>query len=214
MYICLHYSLHGYIFITLQVHFYTTVNQCVNKSIRQWTTEASKIRPFSTKGIRLSVELQDNSCFFFCFVQSLEDNFTKLCCAKRVEMKANGNYHRKIIQRLPNTNGSFVLVLDFRHGQHTFLYIARITELSFGAVTWSISTNSPSLIHKSSKLDGMESLPLPSMVITVRFMPFLPLQANAPWFDFQRQICHGQVCCLSPWRISVSWWYSCDRESC
>lgn len=35
MYICLPYSLHGYIFITLQVHFYTTVNQCVNKSIRQ-----------------------------------------------------------------------------------------------------------------------------------------------------------------------------------
>ena len=179
MYICLHYSLHGYIFITLQVHFYTTVNQCVNKSIRQWTTEASKIRPFSTKGIRLSVELQDNSCFLFCFVQSLEDNFTKLCCAKRVETKANGNYHRKIIQRLPNTNGSFVLALDFRHRQHTFLYIARITELNFGAVTWSISTNSPSLIHKSSKLDGMESLPLPSTVITVRFMPFLPLQANA-----------------------------------
>ncbi len=25
MYICLHYSLHGYIFITLQVHFYTTI---------------------------------------------------------------------------------------------------------------------------------------------------------------------------------------------
>ena len=87
MYICLHYSLHGYIFITLQVHFYTTVNQCVNKSIRQWTTEASKIRPFSTKGIRLSVELQDNSCFLFCFVQSLENNITKLCCAKEWRRK-------------------------------------------------------------------------------------------------------------------------------
>ena len=35
MYICLHYSLHGYFFIKLQAHFYTTVNQCVNKSIRQ-----------------------------------------------------------------------------------------------------------------------------------------------------------------------------------
>ena len=35
MYICLHAFLHGYFFITLQVHFYTTVNQYVNKSIRQ-----------------------------------------------------------------------------------------------------------------------------------------------------------------------------------
>ena len=35
MYICLHYSLHGYFFIKLQAHFYTTVNQYVNKSIRQ-----------------------------------------------------------------------------------------------------------------------------------------------------------------------------------
>ena len=35
IYICLHYSLHGYFFIKLQAHFYTTVNQCVNKSIRQ-----------------------------------------------------------------------------------------------------------------------------------------------------------------------------------
>ena len=131
MYICLHYSLHGYFFIKLQAHFYTTVNQCVNKSIRQRTTEASKIRPFSTKGIRPSVELQDNSCFLFCFVQSLEDNFTKLCCAKRVETKANGNYHRKIIQRLPNTNGSFVLALDFRHRQHTFFIYSSYHRVEF-----------------------------------------------------------------------------------
>ena len=89
------------------------------------------IRPFSTKGIRLSVELQDNSCFLFCFVQSLEDNFTKLCCAKRVETKANGNYHRKIIQRLPNTNGSFVLVLDFRHRQHTFFIYSSYHRVEF-----------------------------------------------------------------------------------
>ena len=34
MYICLHYSLHGYIFITLQVHFYTTVN---NRSVKDTT---------------------------------------------------------------------------------------------------------------------------------------------------------------------------------
>ena len=54
-------------------------------------------------------------------------------------------------------------------------YIDLITAWSFGAVTWSISTNSPSLIHKSFKLDGMESSPFPSMVITVLFMPFLPL---------------------------------------
>ena len=60
------------------------------------------------------------------------------------------------------------------------LYIDLITTWSFGAVTWSISTNSPQLIHKSFKLDGMESSPFPSMVITVLFMPFLPLQANAP----------------------------------
>lgn len=34
MYICLYYSLHGYIFITLQVHFYTTVN---NRSVKDTT---------------------------------------------------------------------------------------------------------------------------------------------------------------------------------
>ena len=30
------------------------------------------------------------------------------------------------------------------------------------------------------KLDGMESIPFPSIVIVVLFIPFLPLQANAP----------------------------------
>ena len=59
-------------------------------------------------------------------------------------------------------------------------YIDLITAWSFGAVTWSISTNSPSLIHKSFKLDGMESSPFPSTVITVLFMPFPPLSAYAP----------------------------------
>ena len=34
MHICLHYSLHVYIFITLQVHFYTTVN---NRSVKDTT---------------------------------------------------------------------------------------------------------------------------------------------------------------------------------
>ena len=35
MHICLHTSLHGYFFIKLQLHFHTTMNQYVNKSIRQ-----------------------------------------------------------------------------------------------------------------------------------------------------------------------------------
>ena len=60
------------------------------------------------------------------------------------------------------------------------LYMALITAVSFGAVTYSISINSLSLIHKFSKLDGMDSIPFPSTVITVLFMPSLPLQANAP----------------------------------
>ena len=60
------------------------------------------------------------------------------------------------------------------------LYIDLITAWSFGAVTWSISTNSLSLIHKSCKLDGMDNIPFPSTVITVLFMPFPPLSAYAP----------------------------------
>jgi uncharacterized membrane protein len=62
MYICLHYSLHGYFFIKLQAHFYTIVNQYVNKSIRQEIIEASKMRPFLAKSICSTVELQDNGC--------------------------------------------------------------------------------------------------------------------------------------------------------
>ena len=42
MHICLHTSLHGYFFIKLQLHFHTTMNQYVNKSIRQRIIEASK----------------------------------------------------------------------------------------------------------------------------------------------------------------------------
>ena len=68
MYICLHYSLHGYFFIKLQAHFYTTVNQYVNKSIRQEIIEASKKRPYLAKGIYSSIELQYNGCFLFCSV--------------------------------------------------------------------------------------------------------------------------------------------------
>lgn len=68
MYICLHYSLHGYFFIKLQAHFYTTVNQYVNKSIRQEIIEASKKRPYLAKGICSSIELQYNGCFLFCSV--------------------------------------------------------------------------------------------------------------------------------------------------
>ena len=131
MHICLHTSLHGYFFIKLQLHFHTTMNQYVNNSIRQRIIEASKKRPFSTKGISPSIELQDNVCFLFCSVQSLDDGITKLCCAKRVETKANGNYHRKIIQRLPNTNGSFVLALDFRHRQHTFFIYSSYHRVEF-----------------------------------------------------------------------------------
>ena len=48
MHICLRTSLHGYFFIKLQLHFHTTMNQYVNKSIRQRIIEASKKRPFST----------------------------------------------------------------------------------------------------------------------------------------------------------------------
>ena len=73
------------------------------------------------------------------------------------------------------------------------LYIDLITAWSFMAVTWSISTNSPSLIHKSCKLDGMDNIPFPSTVITVLFMPFPPLSAYAPWFDFQKLICHAPI---------------------
>ena len=73
------------------------------------------------------------------------------------------------------------------------LYIDLITAWSFMAVTWSISTNSPSLIHKSCKLDGMDNIPFPSTVITVIFMPFPPLSAYAPWFDFQKLICHAPI---------------------
>ena len=71
------------------------------------------MRPFLAKGICSSVELQDNGCFLFCSVQSIDDCITKLCCTKRVETKGNDNYHRKTIQRLPNTNESFVLALNF-----------------------------------------------------------------------------------------------------
>ena len=84
MHICLHTSLHGYFFIKLQLHFHTTMNQYVNKSIRQRIIEASKKRPFSTKGISPSIELQDNVCFLFCSVQSLDDGITKLCRTIRV----------------------------------------------------------------------------------------------------------------------------------
>ena len=84
MHICLHTSLHGYFFIKLQLHFHTTMNQYVNKSIRQRIIEASKKRPFSTKGISPSIELQDNVCFLFCSVQSLDDGITKLCRNIRV----------------------------------------------------------------------------------------------------------------------------------
>ena len=55
MHICLHTSLHGYFFIKLQLHFHTTMNQYVNKSILQRIIEASKKRPFSTKGISPSI---------------------------------------------------------------------------------------------------------------------------------------------------------------
>ena len=79
-----HTSLHGYFFIKLQLHFHTTMNQYVNKSIRQRIIEASKKRPFSTKGISPSIELQDNVCFLFCSVQSLDDGITKLCRTIRV----------------------------------------------------------------------------------------------------------------------------------
>ena len=84
MHICLHTSLHGYFFIKLQLHFHTTMNQYVNKSILQRIIEASKKRPFSTKGISPSIELQDNVCFLFCSVQSLDDGITKLCRTIRV----------------------------------------------------------------------------------------------------------------------------------
>ena len=56
MHICLHTSLHGYFFIKLQLHFHTIMNQYINKSIRQRIIEASKKRPFSTKGISPSIE--------------------------------------------------------------------------------------------------------------------------------------------------------------
>ena len=79
MHICLHTSLHGYFFIKLQLHFHTTMNQYVNKSIRQRIK-----RPFSTKGFSPSIELQDNVCFLFCSVQSLDDGITKLCRTIRV----------------------------------------------------------------------------------------------------------------------------------
>jgi hypothetical protein len=62
MHICLHTSLHGYFFIKLQLHFHTTMNQYVNKSIRPQITEASKMRQFLAKSICPSVELQDNGC--------------------------------------------------------------------------------------------------------------------------------------------------------
>ena len=133
MWICLHASLHGYFLITLQVHFYTTVKQYVNKPIRQWATKVTNMRPFSAKGIRPSVELQDNDCFLFCSVQSIDDCITKLCCTKRVETKGNDNYHRKTIQRLPNTNGSFILALNFWHRQHTLLIYGSYHRVEFGS---------------------------------------------------------------------------------
>ena len=63
MHICLHTSLHGYFFIKLQLHFHTIMNQYVNKSIRQRIIEASKKRPFSTKGISPSIEGIKKSTF-------------------------------------------------------------------------------------------------------------------------------------------------------
>lgn len=78
------------------------------------------MRPFSTKSICPSVELQDNGCFLFCSVQPLEDGITKLRCTIRGETEANGNNHRESIQCLPNTFGKFLPLLDFRHQQHTF----------------------------------------------------------------------------------------------
>ena len=54
-----------------------SVNQQVNTTVN---IQASKMRPFSTKSICPSVELQDNGCFLFCSVQPLEDIITKLRC--------------------------------------------------------------------------------------------------------------------------------------
>ena len=78
------------------------------------------MRPFSTKSICPSVELQDNGCFLFCSVQPLEDIITKLRCTIGGYTEANGNNHRESIQRLPNIFGKFLPLLDFRHQQHTF----------------------------------------------------------------------------------------------
>ena len=60
------------------------------------------------------------------------------------------------------------------------LYMALITAVSFGAVTYSISINSLSLIHKFSKLDGMDSIPFPSTVITVLFHAIPPIVGKCP----------------------------------
>lgn len=93
--------------------------------------QASKMRPFSTKSICPSVELQDNGCFLFCSVQPLEDGITKLRCTIRGETEANGNNHRESIQCLPNTFGKFLPLLDFRHQQHTFLIYGSYHRVEF-----------------------------------------------------------------------------------
>jgi len=54
MYICLHYSLHGYIFITLQVHFYTTVN---NRSVKDTTNfnKSKRLRVYTLHNSKKAV---------------------------------------------------------------------------------------------------------------------------------------------------------------
>ena len=89
------------------------------------------MRPFSTKSICPSVELQDNGCFLFCSVQPLEDGITKLRCTIRGETEANGNNHRESIQCLPNTFGKFLPLLDFRHQQHTFFIYGSYHRVEF-----------------------------------------------------------------------------------
>lgn len=89
------------------------------------------MRPFSAKTVCTSIELQDNGCFIFCSIQSLEDGITKLRCTIRSQTEANSNNHRESIQCLPNAFGGFLSLLNFRYRQHAFFIYSSYHRVEF-----------------------------------------------------------------------------------
>ena len=131
-------------------------------------------------GYTVGIQREEDACFLFSQVQSFKNGITYLFRSECADMESEGDYRFKVVNLHTAIIGSRMLRLIPYSLKTPLLQRAFSPARNVGAVTPNRSQSSHSLMAVAPISVGKVMLPLPSVVMMLRFMAMLGYGVTLP----------------------------------